>query len=442
MNNKISLIIGNHSDKGMVREVNQDSFGTCDAKWGTLFVVADGMGGYKGGEIASKVTVDHLCDSFKSKNIEQPLKFLTQSIIDADKKVKELAREDDELKGMGTTVVALIVKDGTAYYAHVGDSRIYLFRKKKPIQLTQDHSYVQQLVNEGTITSKEAEVHPMKNRILQAIGGTGKIKVDVDSRVMYKNDYFLLCTDGLSGEVSDLEMHELLNKKKPMDACKKLIELANKRGGPDNSTVILLSVDNGPQFPLNESSYIKNKSNSFRPLMIAFFTGIIMTLVILFILKDKEIDLPFKNLEQEDNSEPDDLKQSKEDKDEPSNNPLEVKETEPTIPSESEANKPIIDKKEVEEKPTKKKKDKISNAKQNNEKEALAELKSAVKNINGKKEIIPQAGLLDAIDTTKEKEHHTSKLILEPKTPPLDTNESDIELNPLKKTAKPDKDKK
>jgi len=296
MNNKISLIIGNHSDKGMVRNINQDSFGTCDAKWGTLFVVADGMGGHKGGEIASKATVDHLCESFKAKDIKEPLKFLTQSIIAADKKVKELAQEDDELKGMGTTVVALIVKNGIAYYAHVGDSRIYLFRRRKPIQLTKDHSYVQQLVDEGTITPKEAEVHPMKNRILQAIGGSGRVKVDVDSKTMYKNDYYLLCTDGLSGEVTDSEMYKLLNKKKPMDACKDLIELANNRGGPDNSTVILINADKGPKLPAKKetetSPTIKVKKNdSKNSIITVLLVGIILILSII-IYKSDLVDIP------------------------------------------------------------------------------------------------------------------------------------------------------
>ena len=297
MSKKLSIQIGNHSDKGMVRETNQDSFGSAKTDWGELFVVADGMGGHKGGEIASKITVDALCNSFKSEKVSNPLSFLNESIINADLQVKENAEEKPELKGMGTTVVALIVKDGKAFYAHVGDSRIYLFRHKKALQLTKDHSYVQQLVDEGTITPKEAEDHPMKNRILQAIGGE-KTKPDLNSETLYQDDILLLCTDGLSGEVSADEMWENVKSSKPMDACKTLVDLANERGGPDNSTVIIVRIEKGPKPPpvttIQPTPTIKiNEDEAKQSNLTNIILGVVVGIgIILFLLTyNKKVDI-------------------------------------------------------------------------------------------------------------------------------------------------------
>jgi PPM family protein phosphatase len=245
---KIKYSIGNHTHKGMVRKINQDSFGSIKSDQGDLYIVADGMGGHKGGETASKITVETLCDAFKNSNVESPQKFLNDTLLLADANVRKKAENDTSLKGMGSTAVAIIIKGTTAYYAHVGDSRMYLFRNKKGNQLTIDHSYVQQLVEKGIIKAEEAENHPEKNKILQAIG-VGNVSPDSSQLELYKHDVLLLCSDGLSGEVSIGEMQLSVNKKPPMESCKELVSLANDRGGPDNSTVIILKIDEGDKAP-------------------------------------------------------------------------------------------------------------------------------------------------------------------------------------------------
>jgi len=270
--------VGNHTHKGMVRKVNQDSFGSVKTAWGDLYVVADGMGGHKGGEIASKLTVTYLCDDFKNNRVENPTKFLTEKLVLADEVVRKKADADNKLNGMGTTVVAVIIKDNKAYYAHVGDSRIYLFRNKKGTQLTKDHSYVQQLVDQSLIKPEEAENHPEKNKILQAIG-IGNVKPSSDTIDLYKNDVLLLCSDGLSGEVNKKEMWSFIESSSPMESCKSLVNLANKRGGPDNSTVIIIQINEGLKAPKGlPKDKEEEKSNTQRFAMVA--AGIMAVIVI------------------------------------------------------------------------------------------------------------------------------------------------------------------
>jgi len=283
--------VGNHTHKGMVRKVNQDSFGSVKTAWGDLYVVADGMGGHKGGETASKLTVTFLCDDFKKNKVENPTKFLTEKLVLADEVVRKKADDDNKLKGMGTTVVAVIIKNNKAYYAHVGDSRIYLFRNKKGTQLTKDHSYVQQLVDQGLIKPEEAENHPQKNKILQAIG-IGNVKPSSDTTDLYKNDFLLLCSDGLSGEVNKEEMWSFIESSSPMESCKNLVNLANKRGGPDNSTVIIIQINQGLKAPKGLPKVKEeDKSNTQRFVMVA--AGILAVIVIVAVyLKPDPPDPP------------------------------------------------------------------------------------------------------------------------------------------------------
>jgi len=279
--------VGNHTHKGMVRKVNQDSFGSVKTAWGDLYVVADGMGGHKGGETASKLTVTLLCDEFKNNQVKNPTKFLTEKLVLADEVVRKKADDDNKLKGMGTTVVAVIIKNNKAYYAHVGDSRIYLFRNKKGTQLTKDHSYVQQLVDQGLIKPEEAENHPQKNKILQAIG-IGNVKPSSDTTDLYKNDFLLLCSDGLSGEVNKEEMWSFIESSSPMESCKNLVNLANKRGGPDNSTVIIIQINQGLKAPKGlPKDKEEEKSNTQRFAMVAAGIMAVIVIVAVYLNKDK-----------------------------------------------------------------------------------------------------------------------------------------------------------
>jgi serine/threonine protein phosphatase PrpC len=259
MHSGIKYSFGNHSDVGKKRKINQDSFGTAKNDWGEIFIVADGMGGHKGGEVASKITVDHMCNAFKIASKDtSPVVFLERTINSANDTVLAKAQEGPEYEGMGTTIVAVIIKDNEAHIAHVGDSRLYLFRYNQPFFKTKDHSFVQDLVDQGLISEAEAETHPNKNRILQAIG-TGQVKPDITTQTLYKGDHILICSDGLSGEVNETELFNELNSSKPMVASKSLVDLANERGGPDNITVIAIHIDKGEKPPKKPKLAMKDQ---------------------------------------------------------------------------------------------------------------------------------------------------------------------------------------
>ncbi len=284
----LKLSIGNHTDVGKVRDINQDRFGSASADWGNLLVVADGMGGHLGGEMAAQMTVDSLTDGFQTSPVDDPAEFLDLAIKKADKKVSKKGADDTELTGMGTTVVAAIIRDGRAYLAHVGDSRIYLFRNNKWKQITNDHSVVQKMVDEGLLTEAEAESHPEKNRILQAIG-LGGVEPEHNSLPLYKNDILLLCSDGLSGLVDGRGMISVVSKESPMSAAKQLTSLANDRGGHDNITVIIAKVDKGPKAPKEPKAKPKEKSPPKKGVIknaIYLFAGVILGIVVFLILQD------------------------------------------------------------------------------------------------------------------------------------------------------------
>jgi protein phosphatase len=308
MSKDLKLRIGNHTDKGMVRKVNQDSFGSVKSDWGKLYVVADGMGGHKGGETASKMIVDHLCQKFEKDKGDNPLNFLNDVIIEANSIVMKKAEEEKELEGMGSTVVAVIISNTNSYIAHVGDSRCYLFRHKTPYQLTKDHSVVQKMFDEGVIDVEDMETHPRKNEILQAVG-IGEVKPSLRSEPLYKGDILLLCSDGLSGEVSSKEMLSLIKQKDLMSSAKKLIAMANERGGPDNSTVVLVSVDSGSKpsknaipapimkvKPVKKTPKKKSKPTPMlKGIAIGFIAAIVLVLVSfqLFLFFNKKPKSPF-----------------------------------------------------------------------------------------------------------------------------------------------------
>ena len=283
---KIQYTFGNHSDIGKVRKVNQDSFGTAKNDWGEIFIVADGMGGHKGGEVASKITVDHICNEFKNSTQDTaPAAILEKAILGANESVIKKAQEGSEYDGMGTTVVAVIIKDNEAHIAHVGDSRLLLYRYNKPFFRTKDHSVVQDLVDKGLISESEAETHPNKNKILQAVG-TGNITPTITKKKLYKGDYLLLCSDGLSGEVNESEMYKALKSSKPMTACKNLVDLANERGGPDNITVIIVQIEKGedpPKIPKVKTEKKKGKepmkANSNGILIVGLVLGIVLSFI-------------------------------------------------------------------------------------------------------------------------------------------------------------------
>jgi len=222
------------SDVGRHREGNEDSM----LEDPPLFVVADGMGGAQAGEVASGMAVNTLGEMPPDDgNVEEEL---VEAITEANRRIHEMAQNDRDLSGMGTTLTAAVVHDGKVTIGHVGDSRAYRWREGELAQLTDDHSLVAELERHGKITAAEARVHPQRSMILRALGIEEEVEVDTYCFVGAPDDVFLLCSDGLSGLVHDEVIAEVLDGCETLeDSAERLIELANLSGGPDNITAVL-----------------------------------------------------------------------------------------------------------------------------------------------------------------------------------------------------------
>ena len=228
------------SDIGRVRTLNQDDCGDFqDPETGVhLLVVADGMGGHRGGEVASQMAVQEMGNVFDQSPHPPPQELLAQAFKEANEKIFERADHESELSGMGTTAVALIL-DGqpNAYLAHVGDSRAYRMRGGRLEQLTDDHSVVGELVRGGQLSAEEARHHPQSNEILRALGTRPDVNIEFTRVDVRAGDRFLLCSDGLSGMLSDQVIASALAEGPAEEITQRLIELANEAGGTDNITV-------------------------------------------------------------------------------------------------------------------------------------------------------------------------------------------------------------
>ena len=234
------------TDIGKARETNQDYYELPNSEDELkLFILADGMGGYNGGEIASKLAVDaakrYITNNFEETEKDKiHLQELIKSAIEyANMVIYEKALKNEELTNMGTTLEICLIYNNRAYIGHVGDSRIYRIRKQIIRKLTEDHSYVQKLVKDGTITKQEALHHPKKNMLMKAVGCAPFVEPDVMVKGALKDDIFIMTSDGLTNMVSNEEIYEIVINY-PETADKELINLANQRGGYDNITVIIL----------------------------------------------------------------------------------------------------------------------------------------------------------------------------------------------------------
>ncbi|MCX7842939.1 MAG: Stp1/IreP family PP2C-type Ser/Thr phosphatase [Clostridia bacterium] len=238
---------GVKSDKGIVREVNEDSYNVL-AGYSNVpvsFIIADGMGGHNSGEIASQTAVNYISNYI----MENPSDFceegrISQAILQAvrntNSRVYELSLANQENSGMGTTFILAVVCNKRLYIGHVGDSRVYLLRDGIIEQITTDHSYIEELVRTGSISREEAQNHPKKNLITRALGCGIDVEVDLYTCNIKENDIYLLCTDGLTNLVDENDIKQILESQDdPEEACGKLVELANSRGGDDNVTVIV-----------------------------------------------------------------------------------------------------------------------------------------------------------------------------------------------------------
>lgn len=231
------------TDVGMVRQVNQDYVYTTDNPIGplpNLFVVADGMGGHKAGDYASKYTVEVMKKELAQSEEKDVEKALVFAIEKANREIIKKASEDEHLKGMGTTVVAATIVEHMMYFANVGDSRLYLINQGIT-QLTKDHSLVEEMVRLGGIKPEEAKHHPDKNIITRAIGAKNNVDVDFYEHRLKRGDIILMCTDGLSNMVEDEELfHIVQGGRDIVEAGTALVDTAKENGGTDNIGVVLM----------------------------------------------------------------------------------------------------------------------------------------------------------------------------------------------------------
>ncbi len=239
------------TDVGKKRAANEDNMGNAITINGLVSVVCDGMGGHVGGATASKIAVNTILDNLNTNYYDDPRIAIGESIDIANKAILSEANAHPELSGMGSTCVLLIVRNGKVYIGHVGDSRIYLIRSKKIVQLTKDHSYVQMLVDRGEITREQAERHPRKNEITNALGIPNMTPATVadDAIIPEAGDCFLLCSDGLSGMVSNDVISKVVSRQSEMNAqdrVNRLVALANENGGVDNITAQMVEFPVAP----------------------------------------------------------------------------------------------------------------------------------------------------------------------------------------------------
>jgi PPM family protein phosphatase len=239
------------SDVGCQRENNEDSSlywePASDEEFqrkGRLAVVADGMGGYEGGQEASRMAVETVRELY-DRNVldrEGPQAALVEAFQLAHRRIQNYAALNPEFQGMGTTCTALVIRGSQLYFAHVGDSRLYLIRDSRISRLTRDHSYVGRLVESGIVRAEDAERHPQRHILTSALGAGTEVAVDGAEGIIHlqKGDQVMLCTDGLWGVVNEEELQAIASDNIPTESCTALIKLARERGGPDNITLQIL----------------------------------------------------------------------------------------------------------------------------------------------------------------------------------------------------------
>lgn len=230
------------TDIGRKREVNQDYVFATDETIGNLpnlLVVADGMGGHRAGDFASRFTVEVLAEEVQNCKETHPETILGNSIQAANERLLEEAEKDNRLEGMGTTLVVATIMDHVLYFANVGDSRLYLINKEIR-QLSKDHSMVEEMVRLGGLTEEEAKHHPDKNIITRAIGVKQKVEPDFFEYRLKGGDIILMCSDGLTNMVDDDEIFQIVKSARDIvEAVESLIQRANENGGSDNIGVVL-----------------------------------------------------------------------------------------------------------------------------------------------------------------------------------------------------------
>ncbi len=240
-----------------MRDENQDAFGkfpenSLDLSFpkGQLFVIADGMGGHAGGREASRLAVETVGRAYFA--VDAPIiESLKLAFQEANKVIFDYSVNHPQFYGMGTTCIAFVLRDGSGFAAHIGDSRLYRITRNGIEQLTHDHSKIAEMVRRGILTSEEARWHPERSMLYRAMGVTLNMQFDLlDNIAIGTDDYFVMCTDGLSGLVEPNEIQDVVIRQPQQQACETLVGLANERGGYDNITVQIIHVK-------SENSFLK-----------------------------------------------------------------------------------------------------------------------------------------------------------------------------------------
>lgn len=241
------MIISCYTDVGRIRKENQDAvFAKQIDDSAALLIVADGMGGHRGGKTASSSAIERIAERILSEYREnltgdEAEDLLRIAVFRANESIYDASFKDSELSGMGTTVVAALIMGNMLYTANVGDSRLYILSNGVLKQITTDHSYVESLVSKGIISKDEAKVHPQKNIITRALGSESLVDIDIFKTGLANGDTILLCSDGLYGAVSDEDISNILNKD-ISQASRELVTLANENGGRDNISAIAVKI--------------------------------------------------------------------------------------------------------------------------------------------------------------------------------------------------------
>ncbi len=231
------------TDTGVTREMNQDYYFATDTNLGNLpnlFIVADGMGGHKAGDYASRHTIERVVASISRNSSDEPVTIIQEAISKANELLVAESNEDETKSGMGTTLVIATLVGDKLIVANVGDSRLYVISDMVR-QITRDHSLVDEMVRLGELNPSEARSHPDKNIITRAIGAQKNVKADFFEVELAKDDYILMCTDGLTNMVRDEEILDIVRSdKEPEAIAQKLVRMANDNGGRDNITVTII----------------------------------------------------------------------------------------------------------------------------------------------------------------------------------------------------------
>ena len=243
--------LGSISDVGCHRENNEDRYQYWESaddeeleRKGRLAIVADWMGGYEGGQEASRIAVETIERVYVEGKLD-PQSLLVMGIHGAHQRILEYAIQDPGMQGMGTTCTAVALVGSRLFYAHIGDSRLYLIRGKTVSRVTRDHSYVSRLVETGLISSEEAENHPHRNILTAALGAGSEIAPEWPANpvTIESGDTILLCTDGLWGVVAEKDLQTAVAGNDPQESCRRLVQIAKEHGGPDNITAMIIRVE-------------------------------------------------------------------------------------------------------------------------------------------------------------------------------------------------------